>query len=89
MFYAVNASNGFGIYASDDSLKNNTQYMRNPKVIIFDNRIDATVYAVNTYNGCQKYYDDKFLEDEQTIKINWFYFKSQIYKKNIAEFERA
>ena len=89
MFYAVNASNGFGIYDDYDRLMKNVQYMRNPIVTKFDDRLDATLCAVNTYNDYQKYYDDKFLEDEQTVKTNWFYFKSQISEKNLAEFEES
>lgn len=87
MFYAVNAKNGFGVYDDYERLKKNKQYMRKPKVTEFDNRIDAVECAVNTYNDYQNDYVEKFLEYEQTVETNWFYFKSQIAKKNKAEFE--
>lgn len=89
MFYALNASNGFGIFDDYDRLMKNAQYIRNPKVTKFDNRIDAAVYAVNSYNDYQKNYDNKFLDEEQSVKMNWFYYKTQIFQKNIAEFEEA
>ena len=85
MYLAVIALNGFGIYDNESSYENNIEWMNKPQVVEFDDELEAKEYALNLYNDRQDDYDNKCHDYPFQIKMNWFNFKSHIWKRNMAE----
>ncbi|MDY5578340.1 MAG: hypothetical protein SPF70_12875 [Lachnospiraceae bacterium] len=90
MIYAVTACNGFGVFNDYSRIEKCSPFLKNLKVVEFEDFYQAYKYAVDYYNEAQQETEDcvdnSFYGNSTDIKPNWILFRNEIRKINAQSY---
>ena len=90
MIYAVTACNGFVLFNDYSRIEKCSPFLKNLKVVEFEDFYQAFKYAVDYYNEAQQEtdgsVDNSFYGSCRDIRINWILFRNEIRKINAQSY---